>query len=272
VLRRDPGSARAGIAHKRSGWGERIRTSKIRLTLWHGIPGPRAFGPPLFAVGEIGDQSAGRMSVDAERVSAQLRELETFGRRVAETQGVSAHAPADWVAYGQAVQDALRKGHGIPLVGPYIAHERSSDLGSARLRPGSTPPRPVPIRTSPLLSNPPDVRGRGVVRPSASANLPRVWLSRLSSPPPADKRFLSMAWRVRVGAGTSWRVEGRSRSRDLPFAIFAGEHLRRARARVQLLRLCPSCCADERSTLRHPGSPALAAVLSAAKCHGVTRA
>src|ERR1700694_3300230 len=109
------------------------------------------------------------MTMDASPVSVGLRELETCGRRLGETQGVSAHALVDWVAYGRAAQDALRRGHGIPLVGPFVAAERSSDLNGAHLRTRPAPSRPVPIRIPPLLTHPPSPRPRHGVR-LASAN------------------------------------------------------------------------------------------------------
>jgi len=126
-------------------------------------------------------------------VGAGVREVETFGRRLAETQGVSGDARVDWVSYGRAAQDALRRGHGIPLVGPFVTAQRPSDITDARLRPGPTPPRPVPIRTPPLLSNQLSARRRDL-------------LPRLSDPLRADRRILSTAWCLRVGTGTSWRI------------------------------------------------------------------
>jgi hypothetical protein len=145
------------------------------------------------------------MSIKERPVAAGLRELETFGRRLAETQGVPADAHVDWVSYGRAAQDALRRGHGIPLVGPFVGSERSSDLNAARPQRGLAPWRPVPIRTPPLPGTQPCAR-RHMVRPVTSAKPSRHWLFRLSGPPCAERRILSAAWCVHVGAGTSWRI------------------------------------------------------------------
>ena len=145
------------------------------------------------------------MSIRERPAGAGLRELETFGRRLADTQGVSGDARVDWVAYGRAAQDALRRGHGIPLVGPFVAPERLSDVTRPRLRSGPASSRPVSIRT-PLLSNRPTARQSHLVRPAASFIRSHVWLPRPPGPRPTGKRIFSTAWCVQVGVGTSWRI------------------------------------------------------------------
>ena len=145
------------------------------------------------------------MSITESPVGAVLREVETFGRRLAETQGISGDAHVDWVSYGRAAQDALRRGHGIPLVGPFVTAERSAYLGAVPLGTEPGPQRPVPIRTPPLLRNQPSAQRR-YMGPRPSANISRDRLSQLAGPPRADRRILSTDWWVRVGAGTSWRI------------------------------------------------------------------
>ncbi len=146
------------------------------------------------------------MSIKERPVGGRLRELETFGRRLAETQALSGDAHIDWVVYGRAAQEALRRGHGIPLVGPFVAAQRPPDVTGARLQPGRKSPRPVPIRTPSVPGYQPVPRQRRVVRLAASTDVSRDWLYRLRGSAAADRRILSTAWCVRVGAGTSWRV------------------------------------------------------------------
>jgi hypothetical protein len=184
-----------------TGAGERgFEPRKSASALWHGVPRPRASEPHLFAVAEMRDRSWVRISVSERAVGAGVRELETFGRRLAETQGVPGHASVDWVAYGRAAQDALRKGNGIPLVGPFLAPERSSSLGGARGLPSPTPPRPVPIRMPQGLSQQTSGQRKYVLRVATSASLSRAWQSRLTGPAGADRRFLSRAWCAHMGA------------------------------------------------------------------------
>jgi hypothetical protein len=68
---------------------------------------------------------------------ARAHGLTTFGRNVAAAQGVLDDRPAaDWLAYGQACQDALSRGRPVPALRP----------ATAPLAPPSPAPPPLPHR------------------------------------------------------------------------------------------------------------------------------
>src|ERR1700694_3768300 len=91
----------SAVSEFKPGAGERgFEPRKPASALWHGVPGLRASGPHLFAVRELRDRNSGPMSIRERPAGAGLRELETFGRRLVETQGVSGDARVDWGAYG----------------------------------------------------------------------------------------------------------------------------------------------------------------------------
>jgi len=54
-------------------------------------------------------------------------ELETFGRRLGETQGFRGSEPVDWVRYGAAARRALGRGVGVPLVAAFLRSEAESN-------------------------------------------------------------------------------------------------------------------------------------------------
>jgi hypothetical protein len=71
---------------------------------------------------------------------SRARDLADFGRRVAAAQGMlDERSERDWLAYGQACQDALAWRRPLPLP-----------------RPASAPPRPpLPARVAPMVPYPP---------------------------------------------------------------------------------------------------------------------
>jgi len=63
-------------------------------------------------------------------------ELETFGRRLGETQGFRGSEAVDWVAYGAASRRALGRGMGVPLVATFLrsaAESNTTDRSTTRL-------------------------------------------------------------------------------------------------------------------------------------------
>lgn len=63
-------------------------------------------------------------------------ELETFGRRLGQTQGFRGSELVDWVAYGSAARRALGRRIGVPPVAAFLRSEAESnetDLSTARL-------------------------------------------------------------------------------------------------------------------------------------------
>src|ERR1700736_6073992 len=65
------------------------------------------------------------------------QELETFGRRLAAAQGATLSAEGDWGAYGRAAQQALRRGHGIPIAATFTPSAPWLDVGPHTHMPGS---------------------------------------------------------------------------------------------------------------------------------------
>jgi len=70
-------------------------------------------------------------------------ELETFGRRLGETQGYSGSEAIDWVAYGAAARRALGRDVGVPLVAAFLrsaAEANATDSSTARFESWNPPP------------------------------------------------------------------------------------------------------------------------------------
>jgi hypothetical protein len=141
---------------------------------------------------------------------ARADELTTLGRNVAAAQGVLDDRPsADWLAYGQACQDALSRGRPVPALRP----------ATAPLAPPSPAPPPLRHRVEPRTTPwgaselPAQSHRSSLAPPVASArsgsegSVPILCAS-CSRPIPEDvsgKRPVTARRAWRFGWGVAWR-------------------------------------------------------------------
>lgn len=96
-------------------------------------------------------------------------ELITFGKRMAQSQGVREARPdGEWLAYGQACHDALRRGKTVPVLRP-VAPPPPPPAPPTATIPAALPRAVVSARASAVAAAAPRPRGKGNTRGAVAA-------------------------------------------------------------------------------------------------------